>query len=87
MEIARRIAAVVDDLIPLETAQLRLREQLRKLRVGELVHRQAIGEATRDDHKIHRRGQGYAASRSRIQSAIAGRYLYGMLLQTWFPSG
>src|SRR3981081_4456038 len=25
--------------------------------------------------------------RSRNQSAMAGRYLYGMLLQTWLPSG
>jgi len=30
---------------------------------------------------------GHASSLSLIQSAIAGRYLYVMLLQTWFPSG
>src|SRR5487761_2574060 len=30
---------------------------------------------------------GHGRSLSLIQSAIAGRYLYGMLLQTWLPSG
>jgi Flp pilus assembly protein TadD len=37
-------------------------------------------DAARNDRHL-------VASCSRIQSAIAGRYLYGMLLQTWFPSG
>ena len=64
VEIARRIAAVIDDLVTLEASQLRLREQLDQLRVGELVHRQAVSEASRDRQQVrvlHVPGSGYAA--------------------------
>jgi len=47
------IAPVIDDLVALEVAELRLREQLRQLRIGQLVHREAIGETARDGHHVH----------------------------------
>ena len=47
----------------------------------------AVADRARGAQIDRDRGCRHGASCSRIQSAIAGRYLYGMLLQTWFPSG
>jgi len=48
----------------------------------------ALGhQASRErEPPLHLRGREPHASCSRSQSAVSGRYLYGMLLQTWLPS-